>query len=147
MIVVTDSVFCKLGVQDSAWLQYMLLQMHKEVPPPAPWRSVILRHQSFKQRLYYLPRRCAVGQLGALPWLTGAEPGRAGCRLSAGSMGWLVPWSRGSSECMCGVGGLWHRGGVACSLAPWPGCLLGRLLAYQGNSKPQQYRAAWSLTI
>jgi hypothetical protein len=31
------------------------VQMHKEVPPQAGWRPVLLRHQDFVQRLYYLP--------------------------------------------------------------------------------------------
>lgn len=31
------------------------VQMHKEVPPAPVWRSVVLRHQHFRQRLYYTP--------------------------------------------------------------------------------------------
>lgn len=33
--------------------------MVKEVPPRTPWRSLMLRHGDLKQRLYYLPARCA----------------------------------------------------------------------------------------
>ena len=32
-------------------------QMVKDVPPQAPWRSLMLRHGDLKQRLYYLPGR------------------------------------------------------------------------------------------
>lgn len=31
------------------------VQMHKEVPPRPQWKSIILKHGDFVQRLYYLP--------------------------------------------------------------------------------------------
>ena len=31
------------------------VQMHKDVGPPAPWKSMTLVHGSYRQRLYYLP--------------------------------------------------------------------------------------------
>lgn len=34
------------------------VQMHKHVPPPTPWRSVMLTHGDLRQRLYYLPGAC-----------------------------------------------------------------------------------------
>lgn len=33
-------------------------QMVKDVPPPVPWRSLMLRHGDLKQRLYYPPPSC-----------------------------------------------------------------------------------------
>ena len=43
---------CSLRRRRPALLQ---AQMHKEVPPPRTWRSLILRHEHLVQRLYYLP--------------------------------------------------------------------------------------------
>lgn len=30
-------------------------QMHKEVPSARPWKSLMLRHEAFQQRVYYIP--------------------------------------------------------------------------------------------
>lgn len=42
---------------EESWLLHMdnTVQMHKAVPPPRPWRSLIVKHQHFRQRLYYDP--------------------------------------------------------------------------------------------
>jgi hypothetical protein len=52
------------------------VQMMKDVPPPLPWRSIMLRHDNLKQRLYYLPARC--GGRGRGGWSRGAA-GRGRC--------------------------------------------------------------------
>ena len=31
------------------------VQMHKALPPARCWRSLVVRHQHWRQRLYYLP--------------------------------------------------------------------------------------------
>lgn len=44
-----------LGVQHGDLLHMdNTVQMHKAVPPARAWRSLVVRHQHWRQRLYYL---------------------------------------------------------------------------------------------
>lgn len=96
-------------------------QMHKEVPPRPAWRSVIVRHQHFKQRLYYLPSRCARGPArGDAGWGLPALP-RAAWRACSWWAAAFSLWRKSASHqaraaVLCCSGGgqhLHYRGGYA----------------------------------
>ena len=46
----------RLGVREGDLLHMdNTVQMHKPVPQPRAWRSVVFTHQAWRQRLYWLP--------------------------------------------------------------------------------------------
>ena len=54
----------RLGVREGDLLHMdNTVQMHKPVPQPRAWRSVVFTHQAWRQRLYWLP----TAETGELP--------------------------------------------------------------------------------
>ncbi len=50
----TDEDLQSFGVHSTDLLHMdNTVQMHKEVPPPRRWRSLVVKHESFAQRVYY----------------------------------------------------------------------------------------------